>query len=29
MKVNHGLLTREVPDKLAPYSRLAADLRWI
>ncbi len=28
MKVNHGLFTREIPDKLAPYSRLAADLRW-
>ena len=28
MKVNHGLLTRDIPDELAPYSRLAADLRW-
>jgi len=28
MKVNHGLLTREIPDELAPYSQLVADLRW-
>lgn len=28
MKVNHGLFTREIPDKLVPYSDLAADLRW-